>query len=111
LEYGGERLHRFRIHSTDYDNPQSDAPPPPGIFRSHLRGRNEILKRLLTRTAAINVALLVRILNGIGKHRALQRASPELLNAHLSLWLAVARPYAAELVEHANLDAADGVAA
>jgi hypothetical protein len=33
------------------------------------------------------------------------------LNALLSLWIALARRYAAELVERADWDAADGLAA
>jgi transposase len=82
-----------------------------GMPRTHLRGRDNILKRLLIHAAAFNIALLVRKLHGIGKPRTLQGASPALLNALLSLWIALARHYAAEFVERADWDAADGLAA
>jgi transposase len=82
-----------------------------GMRRTHLRGRDNILKRLLIHAAAFNIALLVRKLHGIGKPRTLQGKSPELLNALLSLWIALARLYKAEFVQCADWDAADGVAA
>jgi transposase len=46
-----------------------------GMRRTHLRGRNNILKRLLFHAVAFNVALLVRKLHGIGKPRTLQGVS------------------------------------
>lgn len=82
-----------------------------GMRRTHLRGQDNILKWLLIHAAAFNIALLVRKLYGIGKPRTLQWASPELLNALLSLWIALVRLYAAELVERADWDAPDGLAA
>jgi len=82
-----------------------------GMRRTHLRGRDNILKRLLFHAAAFNIALLVRKLHGIGKPRTLQGASPALLNALLSLWIALARLYVAEFVERADWDAVDGLAA
>jgi transposase len=81
-----------------------------GMRRTHLRGRDNLLKRLLIHAAAFNIALLVRKLQGIGKPRTLQGASPALLNALLTLWIALARRYAAEFVERADWGAADGVA-
>ncbi len=82
-----------------------------GMRRTHLRGRDNILKRLLIHAAAFNIALLVRKLHGIGKPRTLQGASPELLRALLSLWIALARLYAAELTERTSWDAPDELAA
>ena len=82
-----------------------------GMRRTHLRGRDNILKRLLIHAAAFNIALLVRKLHGIGKPRTLQWASGALLNALLGLWIALQRIYAAESVERADWDAADGLAA
>jgi transposase len=82
-----------------------------GMRRTHLRGRDNILKRLLIHAAAFNIALLVRKLHGIGKPRTLQGASSALLNALLSLWVALARLYAAEFVEGADWDVADRLAA
>jgi transposase len=66
-----------------------------GMRRTHLQGRNNILKRLLLHAAAFNLALLVRKLHGIGKPRTLQGASVELANALLGLWTALTRLYAA----------------
>jgi transposase len=82
-----------------------------GMRRTHLRGRDNILKRLLIHAAAFNIALLVRKLHGIGKPRTLQGASPELLRALLSVWIALARLYAAEFVPNIDWDTPDGVVA
>jgi transposase len=49
-----------------------------GMRRTHLRGRNNILKRLLFHAVAFNVALLVRKQHGIGKPRTLQGVSNSL---------------------------------
>jgi transposase len=62
--------------------------------RTHLQGRNNILKRLLLHAAAFNLALLVRKLHGVGKPRTLQGASWGLVNALLRLWTARTRLYA-----------------
>jgi transposase len=43
--------------------------------RVHLRGRKNILKRLLFHAVAFNVALLIRKVHGIGKPRTLQGVS------------------------------------
>ena len=82
-----------------------------GMRRTHLRGRDNILKRLLIHAAAFNIALLVRKIHGIGKPRTLQGASQALLNALLGLWIALQRLYAAEFAERADWDAADALAA
>ena len=82
-----------------------------GMRRTHLRGRDNILKRLLIHAAAFNIALLVRKLYGIGKPRTLQGKSPELLNALLGLWIALERFYEAEFFERADWDAEDALAA
>ena len=79
--------------------------------RTHLRGRDNIRKRLLIHAAAFNIALLVCKLHRIGKLRTLQWASGALLNTLLGLWIALQRIYAAESVERADWDAADGLAA
>jgi len=79
--------------------------------RTHLRGRDNILKRLLIHAAAFNIALLVRKLHGIGKPRTLQGAAAELLRTLLRLWIALARLYAAAFVERLDWDAAEGLAA
>ena len=79
--------------------------------RTHLRGRDNIRKRLLIYAAAFNIALLVRKPHRIKKPRTLQGASGALSNALLGLWIALQRIYAAESVERADWDAADGLAA
>jgi hypothetical protein len=43
-----------------------------GMRRTHLRGRGNILKRLLIHVAGFNLALLMRATFGIGKPRSLQ---------------------------------------
>jgi transposase len=82
-----------------------------GTRRTHLRGRDNILKRLLIHAAAFNIALLVCKLHGIGTLRMLQKVSPELLNSLLNLGIALVRLYAAVLTQHADWDTPDGVAA
>jgi transposase len=46
-----------------------------GMRRTHLRGRSNILKRLLFHAVGFNLALLVRKSSGIGKPRTLQGSS------------------------------------
>ena len=50
-----------------------------GMRRVHLRGRNNILKRLLIHAVGFNLALLVREKYGIGKPRTLQGTSDPAL--------------------------------
>ncbi len=45
-----------------------------GMRRVHLKGRDNILKRLLVHAGAFNLALILRKLVGIGKPRRLQGA-------------------------------------
>ena len=53
-----------------------------GMRRVHLKGRENILKRLLVHAGGFNLALLLRQLFGVGKPRRTQGASGPLL-AHL----------------------------
>ena len=60
-----------------------------GMRRTHLRGRKNILKRLLIHAVGFNLALLVRMKHGIGKPRTLQGAQSALellLAAWWALW-------------------------
>jgi transposase len=50
-----------------------------GMRRTHLRKRNNILKRLLFHAIGFNLALLLRKLYGIGKPRTLQGTSDAIL--------------------------------
>jgi transposase len=49
-----------------------------GMRRVHLRGRNNILKRLLVHGAAFNLSLILRKTLGVGKPRQLQGLSSQL---------------------------------
>jgi transposase len=49
--------------------------------RVHLKGRDNILKRLLVQAGGFNLALIMRRLVGIGKPRRLQGPSPASLHA------------------------------
>ena len=50
-----------------------------GMRRVHLKGRNNILKRLLVHAGGFNLALIMRKLVGVGKPRRLQGLSLQLL--------------------------------
>jgi transposase len=56
-----------------------------GMRRTHLRKRNNILKRLLFHAVAFNLALLVRNNHGIGKPRTLQGTSDAILLVRIAL--------------------------
>jgi transposase len=75
-----------------------------GMRRTHLRGRDNILKRLLIHAAAFNLALLVRKQYGIGKPRTLQGVENRLLCA----WAVLS---ALSLVEGLDRDELDEIAA
>jgi transposase len=49
-----------------------------GMRRTHLKGQNNILKRLLFHAVGFNLALWVRKCSGIGKPRTLQGLSPAI---------------------------------
>jgi transposase len=59
-----------------------------GMRRTHLRKRNNILKRLLFHTIGFNLALLVRERFGIGKPRTLQGTSDAILLVRIA-WAAL----------------------
>lgn len=60
-----------------------------GMRRVHLKGRDNILKRLLVHAGGFNLALIMRKLIGIGKPRRLQGASFQLFTplARLFRWI------------------------
>jgi hypothetical protein len=49
-----------------------------GMRRVHLRGRENILKRLLVQGAAFNLSLILRQMLGVGKPRQFQGLDLEL---------------------------------
>jgi transposase len=98
LRQRGEKLERWNQHLYDRG----------GMRRVHLRGRENILKRLMVHSGAANLGLLMRKLFGKGTPRALQgrlrtlfsspSASPRLfpgtamLVRNLAIWTAYRRP-------------------
>ena len=62
LRSRGERLERPFAHAYETGR----------LRRVHLRGRENILKRVLVHTAALNLGLLMRVLVGVGTPRSLQ---------------------------------------
>src|SRR6266478_1342577 len=60
-----------------------------GMRRVHLRGRENILKRVLIHLGGFNLALVMRQLLGKGTPRGLQGLSADTLLALLRLWIAV----------------------
>ena len=67
----GEKLERVNAHLYETGS----------MRRVHLRGHNNILKRLLIHVGALNLGLLMRMLCGVGTPRALQGGRARLLCA------------------------------
>jgi transposase len=65
----GERVERSFAHCYETG----------GMRRTHLRGHENILKRLVVHVAGFNLGLLMRCSTGIGKPRVLQGVLPHLL--------------------------------
>jgi hypothetical protein len=57
--------------------------------RVHLRGRENILKRVLIHLGGFHLSLVMRQLLGKGTPRGLQGASADVLLAFLRFWIAV----------------------
>jgi len=79
LRQRGEKLERWNQHLYDRGR----------MRRVHLRGRENILKRLVVHSGAANLGLLMRTLFGKGTPRALQGRLPALVsvaNASRCLW-------------------------
>ncbi len=71
----GERLERSNAHMYETG----------GMRRTHLRGHENIMKRLIVHAAAFNLGMLLRQVTGIGKPRRLQDLRGLLLA--LILWM------------------------
>lgn len=61
-----------------------------GMRRTHLRGRVNILKRMLLQVGGFNLGLLMRKLFGVGKPKGLGRLFLRVLQAIFGLWRALA---------------------
>jgi len=59
---------------------------PCGLRRAHVRGHENVLKRLLVHAGAFNLGLLMRMLFGIGPPRGLQGRLAALGAALSTLW-------------------------
>lgn len=64
-----------------------------GMRRTHLRGRDNILKRLLNHVGGFNLALAIRNLHGLGKPRQVRGGprNPAVLVLMSRLWRAIGR--------------------
>jgi transposase len=60
-----------------------------GMRRVYLRGRENVLKRVLLQVGALNLSLVMRQLFGKGTPRGLQSLSADLLLTYLGLWRAI----------------------
>src|SRR5450432_456281 len=82
-----KRLHKLRSELTERSF--AHLYETGGMRRVHLRGRNNILKRLLVHGAAFNLSLILRKTLGVGKPRRLQGLCLDLfaLFVRLFWWL------------------------
>jgi transposase len=72
-----------------------------GMRRVHLRGRENILKRLVVHAAGFNLALVMRKMFGVGKPRRWQGLAGAIFEFHGKIWRA-GRRFAADLQPHAS---------
>jgi transposase len=72
----GERLERSNAHMYETG----------GLRRTHLRGQENIWKRLIVHAAGFNLGLLLRAVIGIGKPRRLQDLPGRLMALFLWFW-------------------------
>ena len=81
----GKRLHRLRGELLE--RPFAHMYDTGGMRRTHLRGHENILKRLLIHGSGLNLGLLIRSITGVGKPRLLQgRAVRMILGLLARLW-------------------------
>lgn len=79
----GERGRRLlRRRGELLERPFAHAYETGRLRRVHLRGRSNILKRVLIHNAALNLGLMMRVMVGVGTPRSLQ-GRLSLLSAHL----------------------------
>jgi transposase len=81
----GERIERSFAHVYDTG----------GMRRTHLRGHQNILKRLLIHAGGFNLGLLIRTMLGVGTPRGLQGSLAALLGTLCVLMSAASRPLTA----------------
>jgi hypothetical protein len=81
----GERIERSFAHVYDTG----------GMRRTHLRGHQNILKRLLIHAGGVNLGLLIRAMLGVGTPRGLQGRLAVMLGTLSLLMSAISRPLTA----------------
>ena len=87
---GGERGQRLqRMRGERVERSFAHMYETGGMRRTHLRGRENILKRLLLHAGAFNLGRLLRHLVGLGTPRGLQGRTGLVLRALLSLYRAL----------------------
>ena len=87
----GKRLLRERGECLE--RPFAHAYETGGLRRVYLRGRLNILKRVLVHVAALNLGLLMRVLVGVGSPRSLQGRPYALVLHLLILWRRLTNRY------------------
>lgn len=90
----GQRLHRLRGERAE--RPFAHLYRTGRMRRTHLRGHENILKRLLVHSGAFNLGLLMRQMLGIGTPRGLQGRLRALLRLLAHLWRClspISRPF------------------
>jgi len=91
---GGTRGRRLLRRRGEYlERPFAHAYETGGLRRLYLRGRFNILKRVLIHIAALNLALLMRVLVGVGTPRSLQGRVCGLFSRLVLLWRQIGDRY------------------
>jgi len=75
----GKRLHRLRGERVE--RPNAHLYETGGMRRTHLRGRDNILKRLLIHSSGLNLGLLLRKTFGSGTPKGLQGRAADVIGA------------------------------
>lgn len=96
----GQRLHRLRGERAE--RPFAHLYRTGRMRRTHLRGHENILKRLLVHSGALNLGLLMRQMFGIGTPRGLQGRLRALLRLLAHLWRRLA-PISTPVTQHQHL--------
>jgi transposase len=84
----GKRLQRLRGEKLERSN--AHMYETGGMRRTHLRGHENIRKRLIVHAAGYNLGLLLRAIIGVGKPRCLQDLPKALLRLLLTLYTLLA---------------------
>lgn len=79
----GKRLHRLRGERVE--RPNAHLYETGGMRRTHLRGRDNILKRLLIHSSGLNLGLLLRKTFGSGTPKGLQGRAVDVIGAFVGL--------------------------